>query len=330
MFNFKNLFKASKSKTESRPEHFPPRLEIQTENSSIHASEINDIFYNALLGINSNTATALNPFEIESLKQLEQLLQQDLNETNLLPRMPLVLPQLLHSLRDENSDAAEITLLIEKDPVLVGDVMRLVNSPYYRTREKITTLQQATLMLGRDGLRKLVASSILKPLLNLENGHFSKLANCSLWDHSEKAAFAASILCTGDEENVFHAYLSGILNNIGFTVGFKVLDKIYDGIHPPTSIEFQQKFIELCKSLTLLIAKSWSMPDNICNALGKHPQKYSNQQSRIFSETLYIADKLSKAVVIGKEIRLDPLKTKVLVNEEPCSQCRYAIEGISQ
>ena len=331
MFNLKKLLNSYKEKETKVDDlqSFPPVVQLKYQDLIVEAATIDQVFYSALLGVNSVIDHELNPFESEALRQLEALLTQDLKTSNLLPRQPAILPKVMHSLREDNSTANDISRLIEQDPVLVADVMKLVNSPFYMTRSKIVTLQQATTMLGRDGLRKLVIGAVMKPLLNQDSGHFSKIASRYLWDHSGKTALAASVINTGSEENIFHAYLAGILHNIGYILSLKVLDKAFDGNYSPNSKFFHERFAQLSRALTLEIAKSWSMPKQVCQALENEKKKNADHQSLAFSRDLFIADKLAKTAVFSEKLAILPQKTNILVNREICRQCKYAFDNIS-
>lgn len=331
MFNLKKLLNSYKEK-ENRVDDlqlFPPVVQLKYQDLIVEAATIDQVFYSAVLGVNSVIDHELNPFENDALRQLEALLSQDIKTSNLLPRQPAILPKVMHSLREENATANDISRLIEQDPVLVADVMKLVNSPFYMTRSKIVTLQQATTMLGRDGLRKLVIGAVMKPLLNQDSGHFSKIASRYLWDHSGKTALAASVINTGSEENIFHAYLAGILHNIGYILSLKVLDKAFDGNYSPNSKFFHERFAQLSRALTLEIAKSWSMPKQVCQALENEKKKNADHQSLAFSRDLFIADKLAKTAVFSEKLAILPQKTNILVNREICRQCKYAFDNIS-
>jgi len=331
MFNLKRLFTTNRETGNQfdNSTEFPPAIELQYNDAFIRPETIDQVFYGKLLGVNSVIEQELNPFESNVLKLLNNLLKQDLRSSNLLPRLPAILPKIMSSLRDENSTAIDIARLIENDPVLVADVMRLVNSPFYMTRNKIATLQQATLMLGRDGLRKLVAGAIMKPLLNQKNGYFSTMASPSLWEHSGKTALAASVINSGSEEDLFHAYLAGILHNIGYTLSFKLMDSVFDANHSPNSKEFHIRFVELSQNLTQRIAQAWTMPQPVCAALNTQQAIASDNLSHALARNHYIADKLAKTAIVSEKLAISPQQTNILVNQKICGECRYAFDNIS-
>jgi HD-like signal output (HDOD) protein len=286
------------------------------------------LFFGVTLGSTSRIDTGLNGFEKKVLGQLQTLVQKSSQASSLLPRLPTILPKVIQALRDEESSAPQIAELIEQDHILVAEVMRLVHSPYYKTRQEITSLKQATVMLGREGLRQLVASAIVRPMLNTHGGHFVKLSSRLLWDHAEKTALGSSLLCKADEELRFYAYLAGLLQNMGFTVGFAVLDNIFDGTEAPNSKQFLFEFIMLCRKLSVAIVRSWSLPEMLCEAVRMQSLSDSDNNASSLANTLYIADHIAKAQILSQRLSLDPAKTSILLNRKPCEDCIKCLEAI--
>ena len=322
MLNIRKRFSAlTKNGNNKHASAFPPHMVFKSGVNSISGTDIDEQFYGVLLGATSRIETELNPFEKNALQQITGLIQKKEQAAKLIPRLPTILPKVIQALRIETVTADEIASLIEQDHVLVGDVMRLVNSPYYRTRQEITSLKQATIMLGREGLRQLVASAIVRPLMISNSGHFAKLSSRQLWEHSEKTALAVVQQCTEDEEMRFYAFLAGILQNIGFTVGFNALDSIFDGSHAPNSKQFLQLFIARCRELSAEIAKNWSLPDAVCEAFETMIDPTQHPEAPRLATTLYIADRIAKAQMLGPRVKFDASNAKILLNRKSCDSC---------
>lgn len=59
--------------------------------------------------------------------------------------------QLIHELHRSSPEGIEMKSLvgaIESDPILTANILRLINSPYYGLRTKVSTITRATAMLG--------------------------------------------------------------------------------------------------------------------------------------------------------------------------------------
>ena len=70
-----------------------------------------------------------------------------------LPPFSPVLNKLMASLADDNISFAELAAVIEKDTVLAGSVLRLVNSAFYARRGTVNSVKHAVSVLGIGKLR---------------------------------------------------------------------------------------------------------------------------------------------------------------------------------
>jgi len=82
-----------------------------------------------------------------------ELQQQALRSLDLLPPFSPILNRLLASLADEDVSFAHLAALIEKDAVLAGNVLRIVNSAAYGCRGRINSVAHAIAIMGITKLR---------------------------------------------------------------------------------------------------------------------------------------------------------------------------------
>jgi len=324
-----SLFKTIKKNKKSNLS-FPPDLLLKTKNSIVDIERLEELFYAQTMGINSLVDSELNPHETEAIKQLRWILKNGSDNQDYFPRLPFVLPKLINLLRDEDAEAKDIAALIESDPILLGDVMRVISSPYYKTRYKVTSLQQATVLLGRSGLNRLVANAVLKPLVSAKKGHFSKIGTKLLWDQADKSAELLAVLCKSNSEQQFYAYLTSVLQNLGFACGFGTLDKVFDGTYAPDSRAFQLQFLAECKQLTAQIAINWSMPTQVCQLLDPKKIKKTNDQMQDIARKVFVADKISKAQILGAKIGFDSATTEIILDQQPSQTYKQALDLVEK
>jgi HD-like signal output (HDOD) protein len=265
--------------------------------------EVDTVFYGDILGVQSSMDCELNKLEKRIVRDLNSLLALDVSHSDLVPRIPKVMPRVMSTLRDEDSSASDLATHIGKDPVLVSEVIRLANSPYDRVGEKITTLERAIVSLGRDGLRKLVANAALKPLINLNSGHFTRLSVATLWSQSEKTAIACDCIAKQEKVDSFQAYLAGIVQNVGFTLALKLLDRAFDGSDAPRSQSFHHLFINRSRKLSLLIASEWAFPAPVLEALESQIRPGKVDSRSRLAQILYVGDKLAKIHILTEQGR---------------------------
>jgi len=108
------------------------------------------------------------------------------------PRRPNLLPQLMRVVSDEDSSRRELVALIARDPSLVGSLLKMANSAYYRvTPRAVESIERAVVMLGSDGLRSLIATALVQPIFEVSMaGAFPRFPQV-VWEHALLSAHAA-------------------------------------------------------------------------------------------------------------------------------------------
>jgi len=144
------------------------------------------------------------------------VLQADTLDPKYFPRRPTLMPQLLRAVDDPRSAPDKLARIVAHDPVLTSDVLRLANSPIYRTSPApIETIQRAIVVLGVDALRGLVATAMLQPVFRATRSNFPRFPRM-LWERTERAACAAELYALkalpGDR---FEAQLLILLSALG-------------------------------------------------------------------------------------------------------------------
>jgi HD-like signal output (HDOD) protein len=113
-------------------------------------------------------------------------------QKRLTPRRPNLLPQLMRAINDEEASRRELSAIIARDPSIVGSLLKMANSAYYRVAAgRVESIERAVVILGTDGLRSLVASSILQPIFQINSAKVFARFPEIVWDHAQRSAHAA-------------------------------------------------------------------------------------------------------------------------------------------
>jgi HD-like signal output (HDOD) protein len=271
---------------------------------ALSSADVQDWFYRLVLGMPGSEATELRPPEQVMLKRLDELCGGDRFDITTLPRLPEVLPQLLRLLKSDNSDGTKVAKLIGRDPVLVGEVMRVSRSAHYRTARPISSLQHAVVLLGYDGLRQMVAQHVMKPILQASAGMLGHAAGQRLWDHAERCAHASTYLAKGHGDP-FEAYLAGVMCNAGVGAMIRLLDQEA----PPTlgvfSRAFLNSYFSMSNHLTLRAARHWEMPPNVIEALRERLEARSKPPTTELGNALLAADHLAMIQMLADNHVID-------------------------
>ncbi|MDB5805715.1 MAG: hypothetical protein JWN73_3037 [Betaproteobacteria bacterium] len=278
-----------------------------------HDDEVRALFYRALAGPGQQEAPPATEKLI--LDELARLIESPAAGADLVPRVPAVIPQLLRSLRDDSVSGAELSRQLAQDVVLVAEVIREANSPYYRPAKPVRTIEGAVMLLGQNGMRMLLARVAFRPIINTQSGPFAQQVAPQVWRQSESCALAASMLAPAMGANPFEAYLAGLLHNVGLIVAFRLVDKIYSGPGLPQAEEFSADLLHLARRLSARIAAQWEFPVTVSGAIGSAGAVDGPPLARV----LALADRIASLRLLVDTGRLAPDDPFVLHGLEPAA-----------
>lgn len=199
--------------------------------------------------------------------ELARLARDPANAAGLVPRVPAVIPQLLRSLRDEASSATALARQVSQDAMLVAEVIREVNSPYYRPATPIRNLEGAVLLLGQNGLRMLLARVAFRPVIGQQSGPLARQVAPQLWRQSEACARGAALLAPGNGADAFEAYLAGLMHNVGLVVAYRVIDKLAPAGSLPDLADAGPRLLQAARLVSARVATQWELPAAIGQAI---------------------------------------------------------------
>jgi HD-like signal output (HDOD) protein len=232
----------------------------------VSASAVEEAFHRFVLGVRVTTDDGLSTSEQMTLRRLRYACDPERFDVSSLPRLPSVVPQLLRSLKNDRVTGTQLAEQIGHDPVLVGEIIRIANTPHYRTARPMTSLRQAIMLLGHDGLRKVVTHLVMRPILQIGEGTFGATAGSRLWSHAERCAHACAYLGKGTCDP-FEAYLAGIVCNTGEIAIIRMLDQDPNSMSSTHSSGFIAAYSRLGDELSLHAARHWQFPEGVLRAL---------------------------------------------------------------
>ena len=230
------------------------------------------------------------------LDEFARLVEAPQSGADLVPRVPAVIPQLLRSLRDDTVSGAELSRQLAQDVVLVAEVIREANSPYYRPAAPVKTIEGAIMLLGQNGMRMLLARVAFRPIISMQTGHFAHQVAPQVWRQSEACALAASMLAPAMRANPFEAYLAGLLHHVGLIVAFRLIDQIYTGDALPQSDQFCAALLSNARLLSARIAALWDFPVTVSGAI----EQAGQPDAPPLAQVLALADRIGHAAGAGR------------------------------
>ncbi len=128
------------------------------------------------------------------------------------PLFPPNVARLLEAAERPDTRAAEVVALLDEEPALIPEVLRLANSPVYSLRTIVSSAGQAARLLGVKAVRDLACTSAL---LSMFDPHECE-STTQLWRHSVCTALAARAMGRHlGIESASDVFVAGIMHDVG-------------------------------------------------------------------------------------------------------------------
>ncbi len=194
-----------------------------------------------------------------------------------LPPFSPVLNHLVASLADEDVSFAQLATVIERDTVLSGNVMRLVNSALYGRRGTVSSVRAAVSILGITKLRNYLLGLSVSRL-------WAKVRTPAGWsmsrfnDHAVAAAVMADLLVQKAQVNYPEgAFVAGLLHDLGrMMIAMSLPDEFQSILESYATTgrpleECEHELLDITHSELSAIALSrWNLPVPIQKAVLYH------------------------------------------------------------
>jgi len=157
-------------------------------------------------------------------KKVAEILERIEAKPEYIPRRPSLLPKLLSTVNDPQAAMVEISRIIAQDPALTGNLLRIANSAMYRVNNQpIESIDRAVTLVGVQGIRSIIATALLQPVMSTGSGSFSKFPEL-VWEHTLYAASAAELHAVHVEKSEpFVSQLIGLLYGLSAIVVFRIV-----------------------------------------------------------------------------------------------------------
>jgi putative nucleotidyltransferase with HDIG domain len=171
--------------------------------------------------------------------------------------------------------------VIGSDQAITSKLLRMVNSAYYGFPRRISTISQALVVIGIEGLRSLIMGLSVQPLFQSETGRL-------LWHHSIFTAAAAKII-TQKYGNVHpeESFVVGLVHDIGrlvlnqhFPDEFEYFNLLYMDNNQAIDVE-REVFGMDHGEIGARIANNWNLPPKIVESIKYHHKPNVAQQNQV-------------------------------------------------
>jgi len=188
-----------------------------------------------------------------------------------VPVLPQIAHQVLELTSKPNASANDFVALLEKDQQLSARLLKIANSPVYGGLVKIASLQRAVVTVGMATLRDLVFSVAMNEQI-FHSVHFAEPMQ-RVWEHSLATASIAQEIAREKTLNAEHAFLAGLLHDIGMPLIIETVERLVKQVGTPEIVP-PELLDELLRDFHPvvggLVAKVWRFSDLLYEAIRFH------------------------------------------------------------
>ena len=246
------------------------------------------------------TLTATTPTPQDPLESLSTLVN--------LPPFPLVALRALNVLSGTDGSLRELSDLIRRDPVFAAEILRLANSPLVAFSKEITSVLQASMLLGFRRLRRLIMTVGLRSYMDTS---FTRALH-ACWRHSVATAMVAERIARWNSIDRDFAYTAGILHDIGRVALANINSRIYADLidrvaaFPQCDMlkcEREAFGIDHCCAGRLLVM-TWKLPEEFIDITSRHHEPLTHQENatEVVRHSCILADALGFAAAPHKSV----------------------------
>ena len=224
-----------------------------------------------------------------------------------LPASSAMGARVIQVIIDQSSNARDVAEIIEHDPSLTINILKIANSAYYGSSTTIYSIKRAVVVLGFDTIKELISTVSFVSCFKKDKNSFGDDIT-GLWYHSVGTAKACQFISKKTfVERPDLAYIAGLLHDIG-----KIMLALYFPEHFKNVIELaaeKKTRIILAEHKILntnhtmignLLCDLWALPENISTAiLHHHDPTGCEKDSQKLARIIELGDYMCRKAQIG-------------------------------
>ena len=208
------------------------------------------------------------------------------------PTLPSVALDLMNLSQKSDVDIDEVVSLIEKDSLIAGRILKLVQSPVYSGVTPLSSLRDALMRLGLNTLRDLV----MEMAMNLKVFRSADYADTMelLKRHSSATAHLCKLVSKYTPVEGDFAFLAGLLHDVGIAGTLLALsERKGKRKAPPDLIAIWPAVDEVHQHAATLMAEQWGLPSELKLPIASHHQVMIQGEAHPLAATVALANELA-------------------------------------
>lgn len=211
---------------------------------------------------------------------------------------PPIAGQILTLVEDPGASLSEIAELIQKDPGVTANLLKICNSAYFGLNRKVDSVRDAIGFIGLDHVVQLV-------MLNSVSRNFSKptkgygLGEGQLWRHAVSSAYIAKLLAEqlGRNKIKHLIYTAALLKDIGKLILGRFVAFSFEEINILVHSkgysfnDAEKKIIGMNhEELGALVGQKWHFSDGLNYIIRHHHLSHETARENVETSLVYLAD----------------------------------------
>ncbi|MPW24420.1 HDOD domain-containing protein [Alkalibaculum sp. M08DMB] len=239
---------------------------------------------------------------------MEKLVLDNITKkVNDLPALPTIVNDVIKLTEDPYSTVKDIERVIMKDQGLTSRILRLANSVHYGYARRISTISEASTLLGFEAIKSMTLAASVNGLMIKKVPGYGLDEN-QLWIQSQSCAMISRYISKKIRyPYADQAYVAGLLRDIGkMIISYYLVDyskeimiKIEE--NPNLSfVEVEEMVLGFNHSqIGAQVAKKWNLPDELIEAIAYHHTPEKATVNFKLTSIVHVADAITMMLGIG-------------------------------
>ncbi len=223
-----------------------------------------------------------------------------------LATLPVVAYNVMQLTQNPKASAMDVGKAISQDPALTSKVLKIANSSFYGFPRKISTINNAIVILGFSNIRNIVISAGIIDAYKGENSS-AYFDRTEFWKHSLACGITSKIIAsTVGLKNAEEAFIWGLLHDFGKIVMDTYIHEEYSQVVQYAKekgmliVDAEQKYLGFNHTTVgSLVARKWNMPPALLKVIRYHHNPVLDYNSLRISSIVHLADILCRTLDLG-------------------------------
>ena len=210
--------------------------------------------------------------------------------------IPKILFEINLLLKNDPENNQKLANLIVKEHSLTTKLLRTANAPYYGLKKKVTSVEYAIILLGREEITRLITALSLSDAVRFPSTN--QLRYLDYWHHTMAVGFTSRDIAEklGFKEISNEAFLGGIFHDLGIQILAKYFSNEFERI--TEKVIAGTNALEAEKSVTgsthqeigRYAAEKWGLPEMIYDAICFHHNPAASQNAGVLTGIINMSD----------------------------------------